>query len=215
MGNIYEPKYYQIDEIYIKEIIFENNSNSSELTIFGYYQNPLGNQLKDVDYGCDFSMLTDLLLFAEENGEPIINLISEKLSNPDEEDIDDDEPQPTIIDIENLLGQPLKIEGIVLTIYKPFEKNEEGDWIESKDEFYIIDKIEQKGKYGTSVKAIEYTIEKLGEHLILLDLAYNYYLHLVALGISVKEARKKASLKDELFFRIAILNHEVIINNKN
>ena len=36
MTNKYEPEYRYIDEIYLKEIIFEKRAESTDVTIFGY-----------------------------------------------------------------------------------------------------------------------------------------------------------------------------------
>ena len=202
--NKYDPKYCYIDEIYLKEIIFEKSASSTDVTIFGYYDNPYEEDLVRVDYWCQFSTLTDLLIAANENGEPIITAITEKLNDTDPE-------YPTVIDVENMFGKPLKIEDIVLTIYRPMEQDENGEWKEEEWEaFYILESVEPKEAFEQKKASKTNLKSQLDEHLILLDNAYKYYLQLLDLDISKKSARKKAGLKDELLFRMAVINHQII-----
>jgi hypothetical protein len=209
MADLYEPKYEHIDEIYLKEIVFEKDKDSTDVTIFGYYENPFEEELKRVDYCCPFSILTDLLLFADEKGDPIIGAIADKLN-------DDDCEYPSVIDVENLFGHPLKIDGIILTIYRPMEKNEDGEWEEINDDdlLYIIDSIESKQVFESKKDNTNNFQNKLAEHFIILQNAYKYYLQLLSMGISEKNSRKKAGLKDELLFRMAIINNEIINKEK-
>jgi hypothetical protein len=206
MNNTYEPNYKQIDEIYIREIIFEKDKNSTDVTIFGYYENPFEVELQEVDYVCDFSILTDLLIFANENGEYIIKAITEKLD-------DDDTEIPSRIDVENIFGKPLKIDNIILTIYKPFEQDDLGNWKEvneGRDEFYIIDRVELKENLEEKGFEISNCQDDFADHMILLNNAYKYYIQLLEFKISKKEARKRSGLKDELLFRIALLNYQIL-----
>lgn len=205
MADLYEPKYEHIDEIYLKEIVFEKDKDSNDVTIFGYYENPFEEELKRVDYCCPFSILTDLLLFAGEDGDPIIGAIADKLN-------DDDCEYPSVIDVENLFGNPLKIEDIILTIYRPMEQDENGEWIEIQDDdlLYIIDSIESKQIFENQKDNSSELKNKLAEHFIILQNSYKYYLQLLSIGLSEKNSRKKAGLKDELLFRMAIINNEII-----
>ena len=208
MSKQYEPKYRYIDEIYLKEIIFEKHQTNSDVTIWGYYTNPFDKHLKHADYCCEFSLLTDLLLFANEDGEPIINAIADKLN-------DDDMEIPTIIDVENTLGRLLKIENIVLTIYRPMGEDENGEWTEdTSEEFYFIDKVEPKEKFKQAKESNENLRNALADHFILLENAFKYYLQLLSLDFTEKLARQKTGLEDELLFRIALINHEIIQSNK-
>ena len=129
MPNKYKPNIHKIDEIYLKEIVFEKNVESTDVTIFGYYFNTITEELVRIDYLIEFSMLTDLLIFANEKGEPIIETITEKLNADFEED-------PIRIDVENIFGEPLKIENILIQIYIPFEENKKGEWVESEDKTF-------------------------------------------------------------------------------
>lgn len=213
MTDKYKPNFHKIDEIYLKEIVFEKSIEHSEVTIFGYYLHTETEELIRIDYLCDFSALTDLLIFAKEEGEPIIEAISEKLNS----DVDE---YPIIIDVENIFGKPLKIDGILLTIYLPFEENQNGEWIESTDKtFYIIDSIERWDLLDEALSRISTTEDttelKLSELYILLNNAYLFYEQLLSFGISPKAARKQSGLKDELLFRIAGLNNLLIIKNSS
>lgn len=209
MAEKYKPEYHYIDEIYLKEIVFVNDTNSNDVTIFGYYDNPFEEELQPVDYWCDFSTLTDILLAANEEGEPIINAITDLLNSHSEE-------EPNRIDVENLFGKPLKVENIVLTIYKPMEQDENGEWKleDPNEEFYLIDNVEPKDVFENRRNSKDDVSEQLSEYFILLNNAYKYYLQLLDLDLSKKTARKKAGLKDELLFRIAVLNHQIINNGK-
>ena len=211
MPNKYKPNIHKIDEIYLKEIVFEKNVESTDVNIFGYYFNTITEELVRIDYLIEFSMLTDLLIFANEKGEPIIEAITEKLSADFEED-------PIRINVENIFGEPLKIENILIQIYIPFEENENGEWVESEDKtFYIIDSIDQ---YDLLDRALENMSNqpnteelKLSELYLLLNNSYLFYKQLLTFGVSKKSARKKSGLKNELLFRIASLNYK--LNSKN
>ncbi len=208
MSKSYEPKYKQINEIYLKEIVFEKSLDSTDVTIFGYYENPPEEYLKRVDYCCEFSLLTDLLLFAKEDGEPIIKAITDKLT-------DDDTEIPTVIDVENLLGHLLKIENIILTIYRPMQEEEDGTWKENEsEELYFIDSVETKEKFKREKATTTKLRDALSDHFILLENAYRYYLQLLSFEFTEKIARKKSGLQDELLFRMAVINHQIIKNGK-
>ena len=163
MENTYEPNYRIIDEIYLKEIVFEKSLTSTDVTIFGYYKKPFKEKLQRVDYYCEFGILNDLLIFSKEIGDPIIDVITEKLN-------DDDPETSLVIDVENLYGKPLKIDNIVLTIYRPFEENENGEWVEVNDdeEFYIIDSVESKEIFKEKNSKKRNFKNDFEKHLILL-----------------------------------------------
>ena len=135
MEDKFEPIYCEINEIYISQIIFEKNLKSNDVTIFGYFLSENTQKLESVSYWCEFSILTELLNFAKENGETIIDMISEKLSNYEIEN-------PIVINIENIYGKCLKIKNIFLTTYKPKQILENGEKsYEDEEEFYIIDSL--------------------------------------------------------------------------
>ena len=133
---MYEPEYFYLYEIRIGQIVFDE---SDSVTIFGSIPDEL-NYSKSIrwDFLCNFSFLIDILLFAdiEKNGELIINILSEKLSNNFE--------IPSIIDLENIFNQEIIFSNLVYKVYYPKEKNQHGEWITSNENFYIIDSVEPK-----------------------------------------------------------------------
>lgn len=203
MAKKYEPNYRFIDEIYLSEIIFEKDKNSTDVTIFAYYENTVEKDLKRVDYWCEFSTLTTLLLAGKEKCEPVISAITDVL-NSDTKEIS------VVIDVENMHGKPLKIDGIEIKIYRPMEQDENGDWIEDPidEEFYIIDEI--KPKSLTVSRKTKDPKEELSEYLVILNNAYKYYLQLLSVEFPETLAREKSGLTDELLFRIAGTYHKIM-----
>lgn len=203
MAKKHKPNYRYIHEIYLNEIIFEKDKNSTDVTIFAYYEDLVKKDLKRVDYWCEFSTLTTLLLAGKEKCEPVISAITEVL-NSDTEEI------PIVVDVENIHGKPLKIDGIELKIYRPMEQDENGDWHEDStdEEFYIIDEI--KTKALTISRKTKDPKEELSEYLVILNNAYKYYLQLLAVEIPENIARGKSGLSDELLHRIAEAYYKIM-----
>lgn len=221
--NSYDPKYYYLDEIYISAIVFDQTEN---LSIFGYLHDEKNGDLKRWDFFCGFSFLTDILLFAGEEGDTLIKIISEKVSQELE--------IPTVIDVENLFEKPLLVNTIVLTVYQPHEKDEHGIWQPSNDNTLYIDSIESKEIFlkKSSDPYISKVIggeimqdlldealnsmkedpdeQHLADYLVVLNNAFRYYLLLIAKDFTEKESRKRAGLADELLFRIAYFNNKVL-----
>lgn len=135
--NVYEPNYQQIDKIYIGEIVFEKNLETVDVTIFGYTLNVLTNTLTRCDYWCELGTITELLLSLKRKGEPIINAILDEINSSTPN-------YPARIDVEGILGEPLLIEDIRLTIYKPWEQDKNGQWNEAMENGYIIENLANK-----------------------------------------------------------------------
>lgn len=135
--NVYEPNYQQIDKIYIGEIVFEKNLETVDVTIFGYTMNVSTNTLMRCDYWCELGTITELLLSLKRKGEPIINAILDEINS-------DTPNYPARIDVEDILGEPLLIEDIRLTIYKPWEQDKNGQWHEAMENGYIIENLANK-----------------------------------------------------------------------
>ena len=223
--NTYDPKYYYLQEIFISEIIFDE---SESVTIFGYLPDQKNDELVRWDFLCSFSLLTDILLFANEQGDYLIKTISEKLSTKLE--------IPTVIEVESVYGKPLIIDSLIFQVYKPYEK-ENGVWQPVDDTCVVIDSIESKEKFlfEKSEKYISKLIdgeittdlldealgnlkqnpneEQLSDYLIILDNAFKYYLQLFKKDFTEKESRKRSGLNDELLYRIAFFNNKIINNN--
>ena len=95
------------------------------------------------------------------------------------------------------------------------EEDEQGNLIEISDEsIYIIDNVESNESFENKKPSNEYLNDQLSNYFILLDNAYKYFLKLLSLDITEKDARKKSGLKNELLFRMAKINH-LLINNGN
>jgi len=207
MCKAYEPIYHYIDEIYVQQVVFEKRPDSDNVSIFGYYDNTMGQSLKRVDYFCNFSLLTDLLIAAKEDGELVINAITEKLNEQAEE-------CPVIIDVENMFGMPLKIEEIILKIYKPMKENENGEMKEDEDNSYIIDTIESKDIFEKRKCYAENLRAKMVDYFNILENSYLQYLRLLQLEESKEKARRMAGLKNELLFKMAKAHYQIINEKK-
>jgi len=167
----------------------------------------MGQSLKRVDYFCNFSLLTDLLIAAKEDGELVINAITEKLNEQAEE-------CPVIIDVENMFGMPLKIEEIILKIYKPMKENENGEMKEDEDNSYIIDTIESKDIFEKRKCYAENLRAKMVDYFNILENSYLQYLRLLQLEESKEKARRMAGLKNELLFKMAKAHYQIINEKK-
>lgn len=205
MSKKYNPHFQRINEIYVKTIIFEKDAGSSIVTLFGYFNNTYRKALLPVDYICEFSTLTDLLLAAKERGEAIITVISEKLHEAAEE-------FPVVIEVEKMLNVPLHISCIQLKIYKPYEQDENGEWKEVTDNCYVIDEFESDA-VGKVIPGVMKT-PTITDCFLLLEMSYAYYLQLLKFDLPVKKAREKAGLKNKLLFQMAEINHNMI-NDRN
>lgn len=203
MSKAYQPNYQSIEEIYIKAIVFEKEPQCTSVSIFGYLDHPEKESLLPVDYLCDFSTLTDLLLAAKDAGEPIINAVLDKLNN-------DSEEYPVLIDVEAIVEGPLKIQDIQLKIYKPWAKDADGAWNEENDECFIIETFELKTTFEIQPLVKEQNTTRMSDCLVLLEMSYCYYLQLLKFDISLKKARKRAGLKNKILFRMAEINHAVL-----
>lgn len=208
--NVYNPNYKIVENIFIKQIIFDRDFENINVTIYGLKEIPESEYLENVSYCCDFSILTDLLLLAEEKGQPINKAITDLLNLETEEN-------PLVIDILNVFEEVLYIDKIILQIYKPMLENEFGYWVEENpdEEFYIIDSVESKENFSQNQNYQQKFNDELTEYLLVLNNAYQYYLQLKKVNMPDKLARKKAGLKDELLFRIAVLNYKIIKNGEN
>ncbi|HTM67182.1 MAG TPA: hypothetical protein VL093_12720 [Flavipsychrobacter sp.] len=219
MDNTYEPDYFFLFELRIRQIAFDEGI---DVTIFaGIPDDEDYEKSIPLDLVCDFGLLNDILLFAQDpdQGDLLIQQFSEKLSSKFE--------TPAVIDIENIIGAEMVFSNFILKVYKPHERNEKGDWQPIEDNCVIIDSVlpqsefdkqkEDRAVHDELLEAafghIDYdkrNKEELSDYLILLDNAFKYYLQLCSKDFPKREARKRSGLQDELLFRIATLNHKII-----
>lgn len=202
MSKAYEPIYHYIDEIYVKQVVFEKTPESDGVSIFGYYDNTMEQSIKRIDYFCNFALLTDLLIAAKEEGETIIKAITEKLNQQADE-------SPVIIDVENMFGIPLKIEEIILKIYKPMKEDENGEFKEEEDNSYIIDTVESKDSFEKRKCNAENLRAKMVDCFNVLENSYLEYLRLLQLRESKKKARRMSGLENELLFKMATAHYQI------
>ncbi len=218
-NNDYEDGF--IYEIRIRQIVFDE---STSVTILGSLPNEDDYETSiPWDFLCTFSILTDILLFAndKEKGDLLIKIISEKLSSELE--------IPTVIDVVEIFGKELHFTNLVYEVTKVEDDPKYNDC-------YFIDSIEDKDKFfkregenfnfrehrykedieillGKSLSELESKSSneaQMAEYMLLLDTAYNYYLQLLEKDFSEKDARNVAGLTNELMFRIANINHQMI-----
>lgn len=76
MPLIYEPNYLIQDGIQLHELVFMKSSEADSVTIFGTCRQPKTGKLLNRDFGCDFAILTDLLMLAADAGFAVINQIA-------------------------------------------------------------------------------------------------------------------------------------------
>jgi len=227
MSNTYDPQYFYLDQIYISKIVFDESEN---ISLFCYLFDEGQNKLVRWDLFSDFTFLTDILLFSGEDGEVIIKIISEKLS--EELEI------PTVIDVENLFLKPLYVDSFIFKVYKPCEKDENGIWHPMNDNSLYMDSMEVKEEFLTRQpetyiaklkdgKVIYDLLEEaldnlsidpyqkqLNEYLNVLENAFKYYTILLSKDFSEKQARRRSGLSDELLYRIAFYNNKINNNGK-
>lgn len=228
MQNAYDADYIFLEEIRIRQIIFDE---SDSVTIFGALADKDDyNTSIRCDFLCNFGLLTDILMFADkkDQGDLLIKIISEKLSTELE--------IPTVIDMDDIFGGELYFTKLIFKVYKPHEKDENGIWQQTDENCYFIESIARQTEFSqqnesNSNQSIENGTEdpleralnilgisksakdQLSDYFIILNNAYRYYSQLIAKDFTEKEARKRAGLSDELLFRISILNSQIINQN--
>ncbi len=140
MEDNYEPEYFYLYEIRMRQIIFDE---SSDVTIIGGV--PDEDEYRESiswDFLCPFGLLTDILLLGEVDNpkcDLIIKLISEKLST--------DFESPAEIDLLEIFGKEVFICNLVFKVYNPYQQDELGIWKPINDNCYFIDSIEDKNEF--------------------------------------------------------------------
>ena len=220
--NTYEPKYFYINEMYISELVFDKGDG---LSLFGYLKDRHTNKFVRWDFFSDFNQLTDILLECGEEGEKLIDVLSNTILEIVE--------IPTVIDVEQYLDTLLKVDQFIFKVYQPYEQDGVGNWYPSNDHCLFIDAITLKEvfltdnpstyisfcKKGAIVTSLLYEAisnividplqEELDELLVTLNKSYMVYQELLTQNFNEKKARKMAGLNDDFLFKIAELNNRL------
>jgi hypothetical protein len=196
----YNPNYKYLSFIKISEIVF---SEDTDLTLMCKVPNREFHYMEFWNIFCDYSILTEILLYVGDDGDPIITKLTDILSSTFIE-------KPTVIDIKNILGQELIVDGLTLKVYKPQSKGDDGIWKEDpNDNCLEIDSIVFNNNAQSEFKNSKKYIHLLNDYYILLDNSFNYYLQLINKGFSIEESRNRCGLNDELLYRIAIARNAI------
>ena len=201
MRLVYEPDYKQQNGLTIHEIIFCTHPACNDVTLFGSAPRCGNGTAADRDFGCEFSMLTDLLLQAGAEGMAVIDAIAGMLCEPAASP-----HEPVGLTLTELLGHALHLPHIQLKIYKPKEQAEDDSWVPISDEYYLIDSFKELSP--AELHHLQ-SADNFSEVLQLLHGAYVQYRSLRAHAFSKKEARSRTGLKDDLLFRLAKLNYKM------
>lgn len=195
MPLLYEPNYLEQQDLYIRKIAFVREAASEFVTLFGAYRPAHHSKLSAREFGCDFAILTDLLLLGKKPGDKVIQYIADILGD---ESI---EPEvPVFLNVARLLGKPLKIKNVRLTLYNPWVQTEDGGWEEEASDFFLIDHFTPLSPKERKQLRLE---EKQKQLLQSLGSAYKQYKSLRGADFSKAAARKQAGLTDAKMFRLA------------
>lgn len=135
MEQIYQPNYFEIDELLINEIVFEKGTGNKFVTLFGFYKRK--RKKSNGSFTCTFSQLVTLLHEAGDDGRFVLDELSERLISTKDE-------YPTVIEVDDLLPEPpLEILTKGLRFYRPKYQNEKGEWEENlSDPCFFIELID-------------------------------------------------------------------------
>jgi hypothetical protein len=191
----YTPNYRTVTKIQVEDILFDEHLTPS---IIGKLKS--GSRYNRVTITMEFSELNQILMSSGELGTEISNFIKKrKMSHQ--------KGKPTVIDVRAEFGQILQLDNCYLEVYKP-QHQSRGKWVESKDNFYFVDKILSKKEYEKKSKEEEIK-QKIQECLELIGGSYGYYQRMRRLGISDEESKLRAGLQDELLFRLSTFLHKL------
>lgn len=191
----YTPNYRVISKIQVEDILFDENN---ALSIVGKMK--AGSRYSRISIGMEFTQLNQLLLSSGELGTQISNYIRKKKAALMKE-------QAAVIDIRVEFGQVLQLDNCYLEVYKPQHRSR-GKWIESKESFYLVEKILSKKEFEKRSKEQDVR-QKIEECLELIGGSYGYYQRMRKLGITDDEAKLRAGLQDELLFKLSTFLHKL------
>ncbi|UPK68274.1 hypothetical protein [Chitinophaga filiformis] len=191
----YTPNYRTVSKVQVEDILFDENQTPS---IIGKLKS--GSRYIRVTMVMEFSQLNQILTSSGELGMEISHFIKKLMANPQK-------GRPASIDVRSEFGEVLHLDSCYLEVYKP-QHQSRGKWVETKDNFYFVEKILSKKEYDKKSKEAEIR-EKIEECLELIGGSYGYYQRMRRLGITDDEAKLRAGLQDELLFKLSTFLHKL------
>ncbi|PWV51428.1 hypothetical protein [Chitinophaga sp. S165] len=191
----YTPNYRTVSKVQVEDILFDEHQTPS---IIGKLKS--GSRYIRVTMVLEFSQLNQLLTSAGELGTEISHFIKKLMASPQK-------GKPASIDVKTEFGEILHLDNCYLEVYKP-QHQSRGKWVETKDNFYFVDKILSKKEYDKKSKEADIR-EKIEECLELIGGSYTYYQRMRRLGITDDEAKLRAGLQDELLFKLSTFLHKL------
>ncbi len=179
-----------MDHIGINRILFDH---SEWVTLWGFRL--VKGKKTAVDYLISFDQLNKLLRISGKEGDRIQMLIVEKLERGIEE--------PSVVDLEEALGQPAFFNQCILEVSSTWIENEAGELTEDKQCLSIDAVYPLLGKRQRTLAqktAYRHTLLEC-EHI--LAQAYEQYLGYLELDMDEEAALKLAGLDDDLKFKMA------------
>lgn len=191
----YTPNYKTVSKVQVEDILFDEHQTPS---IIGKLKS--GSRYIRVTMVMELSQLNQVLSSSGELGTEINQFIKKLMSSPQK-------GKPMSIDIRSEFGEVLHLDSCYLEVYKP-QHQSRGKWVETKDNFYFVDKILSKKEYDKKSKEAEVRA-KIEECLELIGGSYGYYQRMRRLGITDEEAKLRAGLQDELLFKLSTFLHKL------
>jgi septum formation inhibitor MinC len=191
----YTPNYRTVNKVQIEDILFDEQQTPS---IIGKLKS--GSRYIRVTMVLELSQLNDILASAGELGAEISQYIKKRVINVQQ-------GRHAAIDVKAEFGQVLQLDNCYMEVYKP-QHQSRGKWVETKDNFYFVDKILSRKEYEKKSKEAEVRA-KIEECLELIGGSYGYYQRMRRLGITDEEAKLRAGLQDELLFKLSGFLHKL------
>ncbi|SHN11892.1 hypothetical protein [Chitinophaga sp. CF418] len=191
----YTPNYRTVSKVQVEDILFDEHQMPS---IIGKLKS--GSRYLRVTMVMEFSQLNQILTSSGELGLEISHFIKKLMASPQK-------GRPASIDVRSEFGEVLHLDSCYLEVYKP-QHQSRGKWVETKDNFYFVEKILSKKEYDKKSKEAEIR-EKIEECLELIGGSYDYYQRMRRLGITDDEAKLRAGLQDELLFKLSTFLHKL------
>jgi len=192
----YTPNYRTVSKVQVEDILFDEQQTPS---IIGKLKS--GSRYVRVTIVMEFSQLNQILSNAGELGAEISQFIKKRITGLLHKG------RPAAIDIKAEFGEVLQLDDCYLEVYKP-QHQSRGKWVETKDNFYFVDKILSRKEYDKKSKNSEVR-SKIEECLELIGGSFGYYQRMRRLGITDEEAKLRAGLQDELLFKLSGFLHKL------